>query len=162
MNCLEYLVYITLAIFWKYAHVKTAPRKSPGAMDSVYTKYDNFIVSLWFHITPLKTCNPYCHTPLIINSLLTLRLFFTDTLQFFAERQNDTKSHKTSKKYAFFLAHENMKKTLSKVAHNRPHFFSVLTTSPKSAQISFYVQYEWLPAQLLYNDKKQNKNTSGE
>ena len=57
---------------------------------------------------------------------------------------------------------ENMKKTLSKVAHNRPHFFSVLTTSPKSAQISFYVQYEWLPAQLLYNDKKQNKNTSGE
>ena len=34
------------AIFWKNAHVKTAPRKSPGAMDSVYTKYDNFIVSL--------------------------------------------------------------------------------------------------------------------
>jgi hypothetical protein len=38
------------------------------------------------------------------------------------------------------FAPENMKKLLSKVAHNRPKtFFSVLPTSPKSAQISYSV-----------------------
>ena len=44
------------------------------------------------------------------------------------------------KEFKFFFAPENMKKTPSKVAHNRPtHFFSVLPTGPKSAQITFSV-----------------------
>ena len=44
-----------------------------------------------------------------------------------------------SKKFNFF-APENMKKTPSKVAHNRfPVFFSVLPTDPNPAQISFSV-----------------------
>ena len=33
-----------------------------------------------------------------------------------------------------------------------PNFFSVLPTSPKSAQISYSVPKKWLPARLLYND----------
>ena len=38
------------------------------------------------------------------------------------------------------IAPENMKKTPSKVAHNRPNiFFSVLPTDPKPAQISISV-----------------------
>jgi hypothetical protein len=38
------------------------------------------------------------------------------------------------------FAPENMKKLLSKVAHNWPKtFFSVLPTDPKSAQISYSV-----------------------
>ena len=47
--------------------------------------------------------------------------------------------------YSIFpkISAENMKKLLSKVAHNQPKtFFSVLPTSPKSAQISncdFYI-----------------------
>ena len=41
------------------------------------------------------------------------------------------------KNIKLFFAPENMKKTLSKVAHNRPKlFFSVLPTGPKPAQIS--------------------------
>jgi hypothetical protein len=43
------------------------------------------------------------------------------------------------KDFKYFFAHENMKKTLSKVAHNRPHCFSVLPTRPKLAQISYSV-----------------------
>ena len=39
-----------------------------------------------------------------------------------------------------FFLHENMKKLASKVAHNwPPNFFSVLPTSPKSAQIFYSV-----------------------
>ena len=52
------------------------------------------------------------------------------------------------KKKKLKIAPENMKKTPSKVAHNRPPIFvSVLPTGPKSAQISYSV-----PARLLYND----------
>ena len=39
----------------------------------------------------------------------------------------------------YIFAHEIMKKTPSKVAHNWPFFFSVLPTSPKSTQISYSV-----------------------
>ena len=41
-------------------------------------------------------------------------------------------------KFQLFFAHENMKKTPSKVAHNLPKF-SVLPTGPKPAQISISV-----------------------
>ena len=38
------------------------------------------------------------------------------------------------------ISHENMKKTASKVAHNRPKFFfSVMPTGPNPAQISISV-----------------------
>jgi hypothetical protein len=44
------------------------------------------------------------------------------------------------KKIKKSFAPENMKKTNSKVVHNRPQFFfSVLPTSPKPAQISIFV-----------------------
>jgi hypothetical protein len=44
------------------------------------------------------------------------------------------------KKYAYFFARESMKKTPSKVAHNRPKIISsVLPTGPKPAQISISV-----------------------
>ena len=56
------------------------------------------------------------------------------------------------KKINIFFAHKNMKKTFSKVAHNRPNFFSVLPTGSNSAQISYSAPYKWLPARLLYND----------
>ena len=39
------------------------------------------------------------------------------------------------------IAHETMKKTPLKVAHNRPKFFFVLPTGPKPAQISISVPY---------------------
>ena len=45
-----------------------------------------------------------------------------------------------------------MKKTASKAAPNGPYFFSVLSTGPKSAQISYSVLWKWLPARFLYND----------
>jgi hypothetical protein len=44
------------------------------------------------------------------------------------------------KKIKFYFDLENMKKPSSKVAHNwPPNFFSVLPTSPKSAQILYSV-----------------------
>ena len=42
------------------------------------------------------------------------------------------------------IANENIEKLPSKVAHNRPNFFSVLPTGLKPAQISLSV--------LLYNE----------
>ena len=39
----------------------------------------------------------------------------------------------------FFCQCENMNKLASKVAHNRPQFYLVLPTGPKSAQISYPV-----------------------
>ena len=46
-----------------------------------------------------------------------------------------------------FFAPENMKKPTSKVAHNRPNFFSVLPT-PKS---QFLFHTKLLTKQLMYN-----------
>ena len=44
------------------------------------------------------------------------------------------------RKLNYYFAPENMKKMLSKGAHNRPKlFFSVLLTGPKLAQISYSV-----------------------
>jgi len=58
-----------------------------------------------------------------------------------------------SKKLNICFAPKNMKKTSSKVAHNRPKlFFSLLPIVPKPAQITFSVSYKCLPSRLLYND----------
>jgi hypothetical protein len=46
----------------------------------------------------------------------------------------DTTISKKKKK----ISPENMKKPPTKVAYNRPPFFSVLPTDPKSAQISYF------------------------
>ena len=51
-----------------------------------------------------------------------------------------------------FFSPENMKKRLSKVAHNQPKTFFSTATGPKSAQISYSVPSKWFPARLIYND----------
>ena len=49
-----------------------------------------------------------------------------------------------------FFAPENIKKTLTKVAHNRPKFFfSVLLTHPKPAQISNIFHRNPLPCDFI-------------
>ena len=57
-----------------------------------------------------------------------------------------------SKKIWKKIAPENMKKSPSKVAHNRPIFFSVLPTGPEPAQISIFVPWKLLTMRLMYND----------
>ena len=53
--------------------------------------------------------------------------FFSADARVFSKKKNN-------------FAPENMKKTPSKVAHNRPtHFFFSIATGPKSAQITFSV-----------------------
>ena len=52
-----------------------------------------------------------------------------------------------------FFAHENMKKTASKVVHNQHNFFfSVMLTGPNPAQFSVPVPQKYPTAGLFYND----------
>ena len=45
-----------------------------------------------------------------------------------------------NKELTVFFVHENMKKTAANVAHNRPNFYSVFPTDPKTIKMrDFYI-----------------------
>ena len=60
------------------------------------------------------------------------------------------------KKNLHFFAHENMKKTLSKVAHNRPQIFFSIANRPKTSPNLRYFSQKSPTTRLLYNDFVQN------